>query len=77
MGNKSKMGNYEIYDHNNELIYKFTSKFKDKMIELGLPIYSFIRSYQKNVRINRGVYKNWYAIKLSNVNSITENSGSH
>jgi group I intron endonuclease len=70
MGNKSKLGSYELYNQDNELMYKFSDKFKNKMKEFGLPTYSFIRSYQNSIKINRGMYKNWYAIKLLDVNSV-------
>jgi group I intron endonuclease len=77
LGNRSKMGSYEIYNQNNELVYKFTGKFINKVKGYGLPTYSFLRSYQKNVKINRSNFKNWYAIKLSKVNLTCENSCSH
>jgi group I intron endonuclease len=69
MGNVSKTSYYKIYDNDNNLIYQFFGKFIPKMKEYSLPTYSFLRSYQKNVKINRGCYKNWYAIKSSSINS--------
>jgi group I intron endonuclease len=57
VGNKSKTGSYEIYNQDNKLVYKFTGKFMDKVKEYGLPTYSFLRSYQKNIKINRINFK--------------------
>ena len=63
-GKKTIFNTYEIYNQNNELIYKIIDNFICETRRLKLPSYSFIRSYQENCKINRGKYINWYAIKL-------------
>jgi group I intron endonuclease len=57
-------GNYEIYNNENKLVYKFNEHFINKMNELGLPPNTFKKSYQTRLKINKGNYLNWYAIKL-------------
>ena len=55
---------YEIYDNNNELIFKFKSNFNDKMKELKLPQTSFRKSHQNSTKISSGQYKDWFVTKL-------------
>jgi hypothetical protein len=61
---RNHSGKYEIYNQNNELIVGGEFNIKNKLIELHLPSYSFCKSYRENSKINKGKYKNWYAIKL-------------
>jgi hypothetical protein len=63
-GKKVNADTYEIYNQNDELIYKFTDSFIRETKKLKLPSYSFIRSYQKKCKINQGKYKDWYAVRL-------------
>jgi hypothetical protein len=56
--------NYEIYNQNNELIYKFKSNIKKELKKLKLPRESFCNTYKYNIKINKGKYKDWYIIKL-------------
>ena len=55
--------NYEIYNQNDELMYKFKSNFTLKLKELKIPLYSFAKSYTHHTKIERGKYKNWYVIR--------------
>lgn len=55
---------YEIYNQNNKLLYKFKSNIMNKLKELHLPSYSFCKSYRENKRIHKGKYKNWFVVKL-------------
>jgi len=61
---KSRAGNYEIYNQNNELIHKFNGDFRRTMEKLGIPYTSFSRTYRFNGKIKKGNYIGWYAIKL-------------
>lgn len=55
---------YEIYDSKNILKYKFKSNVKNMLKELNLPSYSFCKSYNTNTKINKGLYKDWYMVRL-------------
>ena len=62
--NAKKHNTYEIYNQNNELIYKFKGVFDTEMKKLNLPSTSFRKTYMNNTKFKIGKYKNWYAIKL-------------
>lgn len=62
--NKKYAGNYEIYNQNNELVYKFKSNVKKELKKIGLPVNSFCDTYKNNQKIRRGKYVGWYIIKL-------------
>jgi group I intron endonuclease len=61
---KNPSSTYEIYDHNNQLIYQFTENFIKKMKELKLPTYAMMVSHQNGTKIIRGQYRNWRCVKL-------------
>ena len=61
---KNYSGSYEIYNQNNELIYKFKSDIKLELKKLGLPRDMFCNTYKNNNKIKKGKYKDWYMIKL-------------
>lgn len=67
---ESRAGNYEIYNDNNELQYKFQGNFRKKLKQLKMPYKSFNQSQKYNRKIKKGNYIGWYAKKL-NINSIT------
>jgi len=55
---------YEIYNNNDELIFKGRINIKNKLKELNLPTYSFCKSYRNHHKIPKGKYCGWYVIKL-------------
>jgi len=55
---------YKIFNHNNDLMYEFECNVKTKLKELKLPIGSFCQTFRKNTKINKGIYKDWYVVKL-------------
>jgi len=61
---RHKSAEYEIYNQDNKLLYKFKSNIKDKLMELHLPTYSFCKTYRENTKIRKGKYKNWFVVKL-------------
>lgn len=52
---------YEIFNENNELVYRFTENFKNKTKELNLPHDGLKSTIKNNNKMVRGKYKNWYA----------------
>lgn len=61
---KKPSGSYEIYNDKNELVYKFTNNLKNKLEEIKLPKNTFTYSYRKKKKISKGIYKNWYVLRL-------------
>lgn len=55
--------NYEIYNQNNELQFKFKGNIRLKLKELGLPRERLCDTYRKNKEIKNGIYRGWYIIK--------------
>ena len=62
---KNYAGTYEIYDSNNNLFARFNSNIKTELKKLNLPRDKFCNSYRNNEKIKRGIYKNWYVIKIN------------
>jgi len=61
---KSRAGNYEIYNQNNELIYKFCGDFRRTLENLNVSVKGFTTSHKLKRKIKCGTYKGWYAVKL-------------
>lgn len=61
---KLRTKTYEIYNQNNELLYKFRGNIRTELKELKLPKEPFCNTYKNNTKINGGQYKGWYIIKL-------------
>jgi len=61
---ESRAGNYEIYNQNDELMYKFNGDFRRTLENLNIPYRGFSRTYRFNNKLKRGNYMGWYAVKL-------------
>jgi len=61
---ESRAGNYEIYDQNDKLIYKFCGDFRRTLEKLNMPCKGLTNSIKFNRKIKKGNYVGWYAIKL-------------
>jgi len=61
---KRTCGSYEIYNENNELVHNFKGNRKIELYKIKLPVNTFNYYYRNKTKISKGVYKNWYMIKL-------------